>query len=99
MFYFTDSFRHSINVKLNRDKSPRTGIFDFAVPVRVSYQNRNGKWTEFLRAVKRPIEVLPRKATIPTHPEAKERKKIEFKQYDKTKKQLRKKKHLQERSH
>jgi len=71
IFYFTDSISHAIKVQLNRDKSPKTGKFDFVVPLRISYQDKTGQWREFFRAVNRSIEVLPRRPTIPKDSRAK----------------------------
>lgn len=74
MFYFNDAFTHAINVKLDRPKSPKTGTVEFAIPVRVSFQNRDGEWKEYFRAAKRTMEVLPRTPTIPKSSRAKARK-------------------------
>eukprot|EP00111_Clytia_hemisphaerica_P018515 TCONS_00054793-protein len=71
MFYFNDAFTHAINVKLDRPKSPKTGTVEFAIPVRVSFQNRDGEWKEYFRAAKRTMEVLPRTPTIPKSSRAK----------------------------
>lgn len=71
IFYFNDDVQHSIKVELARSKSPKTGVFNFVVPVRVSYQTRDGTWQEFLRAASRSIEVLPNGPTIPKDSRAK----------------------------
>ena len=74
MFYFNDAFKHIIDVRLDRPKSPKTGTVEFAIPVRVSFQNRNGEWKEYFRAAKRTMQVLPRTPTIPKSSRAKARK-------------------------
>lgn len=72
VFYFTKSFNHSIKVKINRDKSSKTGKFNFVVPLRLHYYNKNGTSWEYFRAVNRSLEVLPRTPTIPKDSRAKD---------------------------
>ena len=74
MFYFDESFNHGINVKLDRDKSPKTGTVNFVVPLRISFQDRMGQWKEYFRAVNRSMQVLPRGPTIPRDSRARDRK-------------------------
>ena len=78
MFYFDKTFNHAINVKLERDSSPQTGLVNFVIPVRVSMQNRQGEWKEFFRAINRSMQVLPRTPTIPRHQNAKPRMNFNF---------------------
>lgn len=57
-----------IEVEVDRKKSARTGTFEFGVPARLKYLNNATQSWEYVRAVKRPLKVLPRYLLIPLDP-------------------------------
>ena len=57
-----------IEVEIDRQKSARTGTFEFGVPARLKYFNNAVEHWEYVRAVKRPLKVLPRYLLIPLDP-------------------------------
>ena len=74
LFYFDQQVNHSINVKLDRTKAPMSGLVNFAIPVRISVQNKALEWKEYFRAINRSMQVLPKIPTIPRNPKAPARK-------------------------
>ena len=65
LFYFDKSVNHSINLKLDREHCPSSGLINFAIPVRISLQSKDGQWKEYFRAINRSMTVLPKTPTIP----------------------------------
>jgi len=65
LFYFDKSVNHSINLKLDREQCPSSGLVNFAIPVRISLQTKACVWKEYFRAINRSMTVLPKTATIP----------------------------------